>query len=128
MKLIVKINNYWGIFEIDNNLIILPLKTPKCSMRWGDEVCNGDLILHDFRCYKHSIHPPHIHCDVHLKCVKCGWFYTFGLSIPEELLDKLTKSRYHGKTLRWELLSLSNVIDKNDLEIIEKRLRSWGYW
>jgi len=125
MKLIVKLNDYWGIYEVNGDLIILPNKKPLCNAIYGDEVCYGELLIHDFRCYRHTISPPLIHCDVHLKCMKCGAHYTRGLAIPPEMFEKIRKSRFHGKTLRLELKEIyGDELPKSVLE----RLERWGYW
>ena len=123
MKLVTKLNYCWGVFEVGGDLILHPLAKPLCPMIWGGEVCYGELLLHDFRCYYHpSI--KHYHCVVHLKCSKCGWHYIFGLAIPPALFDRLTKSKYHGKTLRMELKEIYPDLPKE----VEERLRRWAYW
>ena len=123
MKLVVKLNDRWGVFEVNGDLIVHPLAKPICPMIWGDEPCYGELLLHDFRCYYHP-GIEHYHCDVHLKCSKCGWHHTFGLAIPPELLPRLQASRYHGKTLRWEL---KEIYGEELPKEVEERLKKWGY-
>ena len=125
VELVVKLNDEWGVFRLGNDLIILPFHKPLCPMVWGDHICYGELILHHFVCQKHDTRPPHYHCDVHLKCSRCGHFTTFGLPIPEELFDELRKSRFHNKVLRMEL---KEIYGSEVPEEVKERLRSWGYY
>ena len=122
MRLVAKLNDKWGVYEVNGEYIPHPNTSIYCPMKYGDKVCGGELILHDFRAY---YHPPvnHYHIDVHMKCSKCGMHYTFGLPIPKELFNKLQQSKYHGKVLREEL----NEIYELPEEVV-KRLESWGYW
>jgi len=127
LRLVRRLNDLWAIFELDGNLIILPVVRVLCNTLREDGFCYGELLLHDFRCYRHRIpgQTDHVHCDVHLKCPRCGAYYTFGLAIPPEYLSKLQSSRFHGRTLRMELLDIYG--DKLPREVVEK-LRNWGYW
>ena len=124
MKEVVKLNRFFSIYELDGNLIILPVKPPICTAVYGDEPCFGEMLLHDFRCYYHP-GVNHYHCDVHLKCPKCGNFVFRGLAIPPELLGKLQASKYHGKTLRWEL---KEIYGEKLPKEVEERLKKWGYY
>lgn len=118
MKPVAMLNEYWGIYEARGELVILPSRPIYCP------ICASPLILHDFRCYRHpGIN--HSHCDAHLKCPKCGHWLTFGLPVPEELLTRLQSSRYHGRTLRWEL---KEIYGEELPREVEERLRRWGYW
>lgn len=131
LSLVCKINDAFGIYRVNGELVIFPLRTPYCPMIYGDEPCYGELLLHDFRCYRHYVpgEKPHIHCDVHMKCGRCGNLYTFGLSIPPFYLSELQKSRYHGRTLRDQLVELYKQIKNRELdEKVLERLKSHGYW
>lgn len=103
------------------NHYIYPKETLYCP------VCGEPLILHDFNAYEHRYHdgqPELRHVDVHLKCPRCGLWLTFGVPITKQELELLKKSKYNGKTLRWEL----ETISPKDYEKIKDRLKRLGYW
>lgn len=90
-------------------------------------LCGEPLVLHDFSCYEHRYpdgQPELKHCDIHMKCPRCGLWLTFGVPVTREELGRLRRSRYHSRTLRWELRDIS----PDDYERIKDRLSSWGYW
>ena len=116
VELVERINKYFGVFKADD-FIVLPTSEINCP------ICGGKLILHDFRCYKHTNQDPiHKHCDVHFKCRDCDFFMTFGLPVSEDAFNKLSQSKYHGRLLRWEL---ENFYED---EVIRERLKMLGYW
>ena len=111
----------WIVKEVNGSHVILPKQPMYCP------VCGSPLLLHDFRAYRHRYpegQPELRHCDVHMKCIHCGLWLTFGVPITYEELEKLQKSKYHGKTLRWEL----REIYREEYKAVEKRLEALGYW
>jgi len=122
LELVLRLNDRWGIFNKDGDLIILPFTKLLCPMIWYDTPCLGEMLLHDFVCVKDP--DGKVHCDVHLKCTRCGYHVSFGLSIPEGMLHKIRSSKYHGKTLRYEIKDIYGSIPKD----VEQRLRDWSYW
>ena len=102
---------------------------PKIEMRCP--ICGAKLILHDFRSY-HATHLGMYHADVHMKCPRCGGYYTFGIAISEEEHKKIMSSKVHGKTLTKEVLDVLNEanveLSEEDEERIRKRLEQLGYW
>ena len=123
-KEILKLNHFWRLYEIDGNLIIMPEKEPICSAIYGDEPCYGILLIHDFSCYYHP-QKNICHCDVKLRCSKCGRYYINPVALPKELLDRIRKSKYHGKILREEL---KEIYGNNLPKEVEDRLKSWAYY
>ena len=130
-RLVLRLNEYWGIFvDEEGNHFPFPLKPIYCP------VCGSELLLHDFRSYRHRAPDGDLcHVDVHVKCPNCGsWWVVeqerlksptvFGLPVPCDLVPKLQNSKYHGKVLRWELKELYG--DKLPKEVTE-RLKRWGY-
>ena len=117
MKLVARLNDVWSIYDIDGNIVPLPNEPLICP------VCNGSLILHDFRAYSNPA-IQHCFCDVHLKRKVCGLWLTFGLPASKELVEMLRKSKYHAKTLRWELKDIYREMDPKIIERLEKL----GYW
>jgi hypothetical protein len=106
----------WEVVKLDD-YIIRPVKQRMCPIR------GYHLLLHDFRAWRaaQGFH----HVDVHMKCVNCGLYLTFGVPISEDDFKKLLNSRYNGKILTDKVLELT----PEDLrEEVERRLRSWGYW
>ena len=105
--------------------MIMPAQTLYCNIVTEEGYCGSPLLLHNFFCYKHSYKPELLHCDVHLKCPRCGYHYTFGLAVPPELYERLRQSRYHGRVLRMELREIyGGSLPKE----VERRLRDLGYW
>ncbi len=104
----------WKILENDGNAYIAPDSFPNCIF------CGTQLVLHDFYARYSTLHDFY-HCDVHLKCPSCSWYVTFGVPITREEFEKLSKSKYHGRILKDELLDLG-------FDVVRKRLESWGYW
>ena len=37
-KLLVKLNGFWGIYEVNGDLVILPTKPPICNEIYGEEL------------------------------------------------------------------------------------------
>ena len=112
----MRINSIWVLRKVGDSYIPIPENTLYCS------ICGGRLLLHDFACYYHRSTDLR-HCDVHLKCEKCGHYVTFGLSVSQETYNLLSNSKYHRRTLRNELKEIYSL---NEDTII--RLKSWGYW
>ena len=108
----------WKIVETEKGAAIVPTFELKCPF------CGTTLILHDFAAYHNKIHNFY-HVDIHMKCPNCSWWTTFGVPITKEEYEKLSKSPLNRKILRWEL---TKILNNEDKEKIEERLRSWGYW
>lgn len=93
--------------------------------------CLSVLLYHQFICFKRNVYP-YLHCDVHFKCPKCGYFVTFGLSISEEDYRKLVGSPLHGKVLDGDtaikVTELFITVPEKEKEIIKERMRRWEYW
>ena len=106
----------WKIVEVNGDYVILPEHEVVCP------VCGGEVLLHDFSC-KYQASFSFYHCDVHMKCLNCGFFMTFGVPVSREDYEKLTKSKYHAKILKWELREIVR-----DFRKVEERLRRLGYW
>jgi len=126
LKKCFDINDLWAVYIINGEAIPLPKKKLLCTSLTEEGFCYGEMLIHDFRCYKHIyVKPAHIHVDVHVKCPKCGYWRTYGLAVPEKIAALLSKSKYHGKVLRSELAEIYG--EKIDRKVIE-RIKSWGYW
>ena len=107
----------WEIVEINGEAVILPKFPLLCPF------CSEEMILHDFSCYKQANNFYHV--DIHMKCPKCNFWCVFGVPISEEEFEKLRKSKYHRKILRWEI---AEIYGKEILEKIGKKLEKLGYW
>ncbi len=120
----MRVNEVWVLKKVGDNYVIIPENEPHCSVKFGDKVCNGLLILHDFACFYHT--PTNIrHCDIHMKCSRCGKYHTFGISVSEEVFNLLRRSSFHGRIFKEE--ELKQIYGSLPSNIIE-RLKSWGYW
>lgn len=93
--------------------------------------CTSVLLYHQFVCFKRTVYPK-LHCDIHFKCPKCGYFVTFGVPIGEEEYRLLRSSPLHGKVLDGEtaikVTRLFIGVPKKDEEEVMERMRRWGYW
>lgn len=89
----------WRVKDTKLGAVIIPEDLIKCP------ICGSILLLHDFRCYYHRGIELR-HCDIHMKCPRCGFFATFGVPISEEEFRKLSSSPLHGKVLREELVKV----------------------
>ena len=105
----------WKIMDTEEGAIITPTIPMYCP------ICSKPLILHDFRVGV----TPFYHADVHLKCLQCGNFLTFGIPISKAEYIKLWNSPLRSKILRDELMKLPTQIPT---KIIEEKLKTWGYW
>ena len=107
----------WQIKKYNGDYIILPKEKLYCP------VCGGELLLHDITPY-HQITKGFHHVDIHMKCINCGFYLTFGVAISEEDYKKLSGSKYVRRILKWELKNLYPEYN----EELESRLKAWGYW
>ena len=100
------------IWEISENGI-KPKRQLKCP------ICGDKLILHDFSVNYNSFNKIY-HADVHMKCVNCSFFATFGIPLSKEQFEMLRKSKLSGRILKEEVM--------NEDERIAERLKKLGYW
>ncbi|RLB80118.1 MAG: hypothetical protein DRH17_12520 [Deltaproteobacteria bacterium] len=126
MKKVFDINDVWAVYIVNGEAVPLPKKKLLCTTVTEDGWCTGEMILHDFRCYKHTTMKPElVHVDIHVKCPKCGYWRTYGLAVPEKIAGMLARSKYHNRVLRDELPEIyGGKIDKQ----VVKRIKAWGYW
>lgn len=128
-KLVCRLNDSWGLYEVNGHLIPL-LDDP----RWMCPVHLEPLLIHDFSAFKDS--RGFCHIDAHVKCPRCDWFQTFGIRFKcdDDLLQRVRRSKYHGKVLIDELIELMPIIkmvislSDDTIRYVEETIRSWGYW
>ena len=105
----------WKIIEYKGDYIIFPKINFYCPF------CANELLIHDFCPYYNGVF---YYCDVHMKCINCSFWCTFGVRISEEEYRKLVNSKFKAKTLLHEL---KDLYPPHKDEIAE-RLKNWGYW
>lgn len=76
------------------------------------------MLLHSFSANDAGFY----HCDISLKCPKCGFVAVFGKPITEIEYKLLVKSKLHNKVIT-NIDEIYNV-DKD----IRKRIKELGYW
>ena len=113
--------------EVNGDYVIVPVEPLYCPF------CNHKMILHDFAPYEHRYpdgRPELRHVDVHMKCPACGFWCTFGVPVTKEELERLKRSRYAFKTLRWELDDIYRNVSgyEKESQIVKERLKVLGYW
>ena len=88
--------------------------------------CGTKMILHSFSVDRYPV-KGFYHCDITMKCPKCGWVSWFGLVLSKEDYEKLKESPLNGIVLTDELLDMEGLSEEDE-EAIKKRLSSLGYY
>lgn len=104
----VELENGW-YFIVENNKVI-DIKNDKISLLCP--FCGSGMQPHNIG----KLHKPlaGFAIDFAFKCPNCSFYATFGVPLPPEKAEKIKK--YERQAI---------IPEK---EIIEERLRSWGYW
>lgn len=108
----------WSIVETTQGYAIWPSpELLKCVK------CGGKMVLHDFAARKSS---NIYHCDVHLKCLECSYWETYGVPLSEEEYKILSSSPLNFRiALREELIP---ILPESEAKIVAERLKKMGYW
>ncbi len=116
-------NAKWMILDTPHGAVPIPTTTLKCPL------CGHKLVIHDFNPVYHP-KEGFQHCDVHVKCINCGLWLTFGIPLSKEEYDKLNESPLKIKTLRHKLLfpEFDKLFTQEEKQIIIDRLTKLGYW
>ena len=117
-----RIYGRWVVVRRGNCYLPVPREPLLCPL------CGGVLLLHDFRCYElGTMEAPY--CDVHMKCVDCGFFAYFGLAVEREDLAILRDGNpCHGVILKEEAEAIARELREEAARVVEDRLKRLGYW
>ena len=110
----IKLNKFFTIKVFDDgeiDLIISGNFNTKCYH------CGGEIKPHQLGFIHYPMNGKAI--DIHMKCIQCGKFHTFGIPIDSETEEKI--SEHQGKFFKW-------WGEKNEYGEVMDRLSKLGYW
>jgi hypothetical protein len=115
-------NPGWKIVKTEKGMAPVPDGEITCPVLYDGKPCGGKLLLHQFNALDTREKLGMAHCDVRLKCERCGWFTLFGIPLTDEEYEGLAHSRLNGQVITTDILLFTQ--DKE----IRERLKRMGYW